>query len=451
MNPIAEQQQLELERTHQPATESTTQTRSKRRGRQPTTNGAKDGAFGWFHYVQDFTGDFAIKWVEDISSAGDLIWDPFVGSGTTALAAKLTNRRCVGYDLNPFMIDVARTKTDGGLNPLQIIVEIQRVVAEYSSGTQDLGPEPEDLVLGNWELYPPEGSPTNSSILLSDSKLQRWISPTVYARASQLQSAVDSIADAAVRRFLRTAIASQLLHVSNMTLRPNIGYAKRPILDAPVLARFTDRAHSMIREYEEVRNAPGPQPSIEIGDARSAGPTDADALFTSPPYPNDMEYVHQTRLELQLLDYVSAPTGLTELKKQMITSSVKLVYRQNEWQKDAGLEFPAVARLHADLAETLEGKNWGWNPANMIAQYFGGMYFVLQNWNNRLRRGAKIACVIGDSAFNGVKVPTDCILAELAAHAGLLVQDVHVLRKRWNGKHTHQLRESVLTMVKESS
>jgi len=164
-----------------------------------------------------------------------------------------------------------------------------------------------------------------------------------------------------------------------------------------------------------------------------------------------MEYIHQTRLELQLLDYVASPKGLTELKKQMITSSVKLVYSQNEWQKKTGLEFPAVARVHAELAKTLEGKNWGWNPANMVAQYFGGMYRVLQNWDNRLRRGAKIACVIGDSAFNGVKVPTDCLLAELAARAGLLVEDIHVLRKRWNGKHTHQLRESVVMMAKTDS
>ena len=42
------------------------------------------------------------KSILDYSKKGDLVLDPFIGSGTVALESLLNNRRAVGYDLNPF-------------------------------------------------------------------------------------------------------------------------------------------------------------------------------------------------------------------------------------------------------------------------------------------------------------------------------------------------------------
>ena len=44
------------------------------------------------------------------SSPGDLVLDPFVGSGTTALAAVRQNRRCVAYDISERYIAVAEQR-----------------------------------------------------------------------------------------------------------------------------------------------------------------------------------------------------------------------------------------------------------------------------------------------------------------------------------------------------
>lgn len=44
------------------------------------------------------------------SNAGDLVLDPFMGSGTTPVACKELDRRYIGIDLNPEYVEIAKTR-----------------------------------------------------------------------------------------------------------------------------------------------------------------------------------------------------------------------------------------------------------------------------------------------------------------------------------------------------
>jgi DNA modification methylase len=204
----------------------------------------------------------------------------------------------------------------------------------------------------------------------------------------------------------------------------------------------------MIDDYQHVKDLPTTSSKVSIGDARTSYPEYSDFIFTSPPYPNDMEYIHQTRLELHLMGFVDKAKDLTKLKKQMISSSVKLVYKENEIQKTNGLKYEGVRNVCSDLDKTLEGKNWGWNASDMTAQFFGGMAQVIQNWSAHLAPNGTAAVVIGDSAFNGIKVSTDTLLAEVAKKNGFVCDGIEVFRSRWNTKHDIELRESVVLLRK---
>ncbi len=46
------------------------------------------------------------------SAAGDTVLDPFLGGGTTAVEAKLTQRNFIGIDINPAAVELSRAKCD---------------------------------------------------------------------------------------------------------------------------------------------------------------------------------------------------------------------------------------------------------------------------------------------------------------------------------------------------
>ena len=45
--------------------------------------------------------------IRDCTSRGDTVLDPFLGSGTTLIAAEKTGRRCCGLEYEPAYVDVA--------------------------------------------------------------------------------------------------------------------------------------------------------------------------------------------------------------------------------------------------------------------------------------------------------------------------------------------------------
>ena len=57
------------------------------------------------------------KLIELYTFAGDLVLDPFMGSGSTLVAASRTNRRYVGYDLDPGYVELAMSRVDDEGHP----------------------------------------------------------------------------------------------------------------------------------------------------------------------------------------------------------------------------------------------------------------------------------------------------------------------------------------------
>ena len=50
--------------------------------------------------------------IETVSNPGDIIMDPFMGSGSTCVAAALTNRKYIGIELSEEYYNIAQTRID---------------------------------------------------------------------------------------------------------------------------------------------------------------------------------------------------------------------------------------------------------------------------------------------------------------------------------------------------
>jgi site-specific DNA-methyltransferase (adenine-specific) len=74
-----------------------------------------------FHEAM-FPEELAKRCIKMYSFPGDVILDPFNGSGTTAMAAKMLGRHYLGYDMTPEYVVLAENK----LKQIEIVVEASR-------------------------------------------------------------------------------------------------------------------------------------------------------------------------------------------------------------------------------------------------------------------------------------------------------------------------------------
>jgi site-specific DNA-methyltransferase (adenine-specific) len=79
------------------------------------------------------------------TQVGDVVLDPFIGSGTTAVAAQQLDRHCIGIENEPTYVELARKRLD----------DLQRPLSLFS---QDDANGDDDYEIGNNEYYESVGT-----------------------------------------------------------------------------------------------------------------------------------------------------------------------------------------------------------------------------------------------------------------------------------------------------
>ncbi|MHA1653253.1 MAG: TRM11 family SAM-dependent methyltransferase [Candidatus Thorarchaeota archaeon] len=101
--------------------ETTTVWSFKKRGNWATHNGNYRG--NWSPYIPR---NIILRY----SEPGDLVLDQFCGGGTTAVEAKLLERRCIARDINPAAVELAKHNTDFGLSVQSTLDKVQGSIHE---------------------------------------------------------------------------------------------------------------------------------------------------------------------------------------------------------------------------------------------------------------------------------------------------------------------------------
>ena len=68
----------------------------------------------------------------DVTRAGDIVLDPFLGSGSTLLAADKTRRRCRGIELDPLYVDLMVRRYEVMSGKPALFLETRETFSELS-------------------------------------------------------------------------------------------------------------------------------------------------------------------------------------------------------------------------------------------------------------------------------------------------------------------------------
>src|SRR5918998_4503430 len=83
-------------------------------------------------YLGKFVPQLAETFLRRYASPGQLVWDPFAGSGTTLVEANAFGARAAGCDVSAFNCLLARVKTDE-YDPRELLADVVRLSVSSDS------------------------------------------------------------------------------------------------------------------------------------------------------------------------------------------------------------------------------------------------------------------------------------------------------------------------------
>ncbi|MBI4785781.1 MAG: DNA methyltransferase [Chloroflexi bacterium] len=410
----------------------------------------QDRAFhDWYRFVLSFPPHLVRKYVQDFGLDADaVILDPFCGTGTTVVESRLAGMQAIGIEANPFAHFACSVKTDWDIDPDALNSRAHEVADAArqmlaAQGIDDNSPFQDRA--RNLPLRRLENEP--SKLLLTNS-----ISPLPLHKTLVLLDCLKSCQYERCYRHQLLALANALVFtVSNLRFGPEVGVG-RPKHDVPVIAAWLHEIENMTTDLGLVAGKSYPMAKVHLADARRVGevipPGHVDAVITSPPYPNEKDYTRTTRLESVLLGFIKSKQELRELKKGLVRSNTRSVYKadtDDSWVA----EHPEIQRIAQQIENRrIElGKTSGFEKLypRVTKLYFGGMARHLAELRTVLRPGAQLAYVVGDQAsYLRVMIRTGELLADIAQALGYEHVRTDLFRTRFATATKEELREEVI-------
>lgn len=420
-------------------------------------DGADKAFHDWYRFVLSFPPHLVRDYIKHFDlKPGQTLLDPFSGTGTTVLEAKLNGIDGIGLEANPMAHFAGTVKTAWSNSPAALRRAADKVadaalqaLRPLKLADEVLNPvkdEPSKQLLRSLLALPPE-----ADALL----LKRSISPIPLHKALVLRQAIDAVAPPKLRGMMRLALARELVSsISNLHFGPEVG-VRGYKTDAPVVAAWRGRVGIMADDLERAPELPAAESRIALADARSMSqhlqPQSIDCVFTSPPYPNEKDYTRTTRLESVVLGFVNDKPALRALKKSLLRSNTRGVYKGDD-DDTLVSGFKSVQTI----AEEIERRRIAMNKtsgfermyARVTRLYFGGMARHLADLRPFLKPGARLGYVVGDQAsYLQVMIRTGQLLAEIAESLGYRVDKIDLFRTRLATATKEQIREEVLVLT----
>ncbi len=366
---------------------------------------------GYHKYPAKFIPPLAAKLIEEYSKPGDLVGDPFMGSGTTLVEALLHKRRAVGTDINPLAWLIAKAKTTP-IDPGELEKSLARLFAGLEVDSQGA------LV-----------SPLLAQVLpLEHERIDYWFTEPNRRELAVVLYLINQEPDEAVRIFFLCGFSNILKNCSRWLMR-----SSKPTVDPkkaipPLVPTLRKHLNYMAKRnflfYEQLDS----QETSVLAACRDARdlpvlPDSIDLIVTSPPYVTSYEYADLHQLGNLILGF--AP-DLSVLRKKFI-GSIQSESRPEE------LLSPLALETIQQLKETDKKEGVG------VESYFSAMQQCIREMHKKLKPGGRTGIVIGNTALRKVPIPNAEVFAEMGVGLGFTFD--RLIKRRIPAKILPQTRD----------
>ncbi|MDH7577330.1 MAG: hypothetical protein QHH75_05755 [Bacillota bacterium] len=389
----------------------------------------------WFVFPHSFTSELVYALIDEWGlDTHDRVLDPFVGAGTTLLAAKEKGVPATGYDLLPLSVLVANTKVAN--------YSLLRLEREWERLKAALDPD-------EWQ-EPVKTYPELVKKALPGRMLAAF--DAIAGKIAQLSCSRTE------RNFFRLALLAVIPQFSHAVATGGwLKWVERKIEVESLPEAFGMRLEMMLGDLRQVRLPRRADPALNQyraewqarqADARYLPDNDEtySAVITSPPYPNRHDYTRVFGVEL-MFDFFNWE-DTRRIRYQSIQSHPEahpVRPETKDYRRPA-----ALTGVVEELNKTAKDPRI---PA-MLDGYFLDIYICLREMRRVCKSGARIALVVGNAQYYGLPVSVDELTAELGEQSGLTCEKIVAVRYRGNsaqqmGKYGRKpSRESVVILRK---
>lgn len=347
------------------------------------------------HYIKEYTQEECI------------ILDPFCGSGTTLLEARLLGRNAIGIDINPLAVFISEVKT----RPLDIdklSLAICSVKEEIKNGDREKSLKFPNIDYWFCKRAQDELCRIRHAIKTLNGKFDNKVYKFLLVCFSSIIRK-SSYADPRIAKIFRSKRVKEKIKA---------GWIPSPIqYFEETLSRNLEKMKSLLENTNLNKN----YVKVFQGDAREThtilkqnGIKKVDFIITSPPYINAQDYFRSYKLELWWLS-LATPEEVRHLNRRAIGSENISRYKCN-----------SIPKSEISLLNTILNKIWQINKSKsyIVHNYFENMKSIFIEFYKVLKIGSYFCLITGCNTICGIQIPTYKILTLIAESHGFKLVEI---------------------------
>lgn len=358
----------------------------------------KYGTHGMHTYPAMMIPQIAKRLIDEYGNNAKTMLDPFMGTGTSLVEAKLHHgfKHAYGVDINPLARLIGKVKTTP--------IPVEHINSSFDILKKEIDDEIIKLRFEKDTIEKPNYF-----------NIEYWFKPKVIEDLTIIKNNIQNIKNDDVKDFFKVCFSETVRNVSNTRNREfklyKMSEKQLEKHNPDTLHAFYSRVMKNIECMEYlVYNTKNANIEILNEDSRkhlSIPDNSIDIILTSPPYGDSkttVAYGQFSRLSLQWLDF-DYDNEIRNIDKISL-GGIKLKSLEHE------LDSPTLDSVIHQIKEVGNGR------ANDVLSFYVDFNKCVHEFERVMKKDGILCFVVGNRTVNGINIPTDVIISELFQSIG---------------------------------